>query len=50
MDRRGACASAKYRHQCGGILSFKDGTNHKIKFAVVTGRSKNCHSARRAMS
>ena len=45
-----APASAKYRHQCGGILSFKDGTNHKIKFAVVTSRSKNCRSARRAMS
>lgn len=45
-----APASAKYHRQCGGILSFKDGTNHKIKFAVITRRSKNCRSARRAMS
>ena len=43
-------ASAKYRHQCGSILSFRDGTNHKIKYAVVTGRSSRCRSARRTMS
>jgi len=44
-----APASAAYHGQCGGILSFRDGTNHKIKYAVVTRRSRNCRSARRAM-
>jgi len=45
-----APAAATYHGQCGSILSFRDGTNHKIRYAVVTRRHGNCRTARRVMA
>jgi len=42
-----APASAKYKGQCGNTLTFRDGTNHKIRYAVTTARRSNCRTARR---
>lgn len=45
-----AQAASKYRGQCGGISSFRNGTNYRVKYAVVTSRTRNCRAARRVMA
>lgn len=44
-----ASASARYSGQCGGLQSFKNGTNYKVRYAVVTTRRRDCRRARATM-